>query len=142
MNPHEVRDAVERRIRRLHFLIAEEDDGTVADARSRAALGRFLDALGSYVRPSVFIMEDGTYRAVWSTPTGHKPAEQFAVRFMPTGRVQVVYSDPVAGQKRTRSLFAAGGLVAVEIAGSGLIELLRSTGLERFVREGVLPARD
>lgn len=130
---------VEERILQLHDLIEDED--IVANAASRASMMRFLTGLGRFSRPAIFIMQDGTYRAVWGTRTGVRPFEQFAVLFTGGSRTSVVYSDPTAKKCRTKRRICSGGLVAIETSFDALEDLLMRSGHDGTVREGEFPKR-
>lgn len=132
--------AVAERIARLDLLV--EERGATIDRRSIDHALSFLEDLGpTEEQPSVFASNDDRLRLVWSTPTGDPVQEQFAVSFNAAGEATVVYSDPNAPSINAPRHFSGGGLVGVEIEGDEVMALMRSCGLEGYVRNGVLPTR-
>lgn len=132
--------AVAERIAELDLLV--EERGATIDRRSIDHALSFLEDLGpTEERPSVFVSNDDRLRLVWSTPTGAPVQEQFAVSFDAAGGATVVYSDPNAPSINVPRHFSGGGIVGVEIEGDEVMALMRSCGLEGYVRNGVLPTR-
>ena len=129
--------SVERRLRDLGL---PEDEDDIHDAASRAAAQRFLHALGSYARPSVFVLPCGHYRLVW-LERREGVFEQFAVSFTGTGSANVVYSAPGATPCRSARRMVGGGLVALRTSETRLLRTLLDSGHDAHVREGVVPTR-
>jgi hypothetical protein len=130
-------DLIEDRLNRLRELAVEE--GTTVDERAFEHMRAFLAQAGVTTRPAVFLKDDGTPRIMWSTPTGDPDSLQFAASFLPDGQVQVVRSHGPAVPLRTRGRLVGGGLVAETILGRRLIDVLRSSGLEPWIRGGPRP---
>jgi hypothetical protein len=129
-----------KRIVRLEELVEESCETLDRNSLEHALL--FLEHLGpTKCRPSAFVTHVGRFRMIWSTATGDPIQEQFAVSFTGTGEAVVVYSDPTAANEQSEKRHVGGGLVGVGIGAGEVIDLLASSGLERYVRDGILPGR-
>lgn len=130
-------DLIEDRLEKLRQYASE--DGIAIDEHAFGHMRAFLARLGVSIRPAVFLRDDGSPRIVWSTPVGDPEPLQFAASFMTDGKVQVVRSHGPAVPLRTKGRLVAGGLVAETMLGRRLLDVLRASGLEYWVRGGPRP---